>query len=130
MTWMDSVAVAVSGFFLDFFRLSFYVSALIVDNARKLKKQHHPQRQKRRRTNEWPQWRRRKGAQKCGGGVPVAGVERITRRTAAKRTVDHVWRRLPVNARDELAIGAGGATKALQEKVGIRMGKGENNSIC
>jgi len=57
-------------------------------------------------------------------------VERITRRTAAKRTVDHVWRRLPVNARDELAIGAGGATKALQEKVGIRMGKGENNSIC
>lgn len=53
-----------------------------------------------------------------GGVVPVAGVERITRRTAAKRTVDHVWRRLPVNARDELAVGAGGATKALQEKRG------------
>jgi len=116
MTWMDSVAV--SGFFLDFFRLSFYVSALIVDNARKQKKRH--QRQKRRRTNEWPQWRR------GGGGspgpvlrgwrvLPVAGVERLTRCTAAKRTVDHVWRRLPVNARDELAIGAGGATGALKK---------------
>lgn len=55
------------------------------------------------------------GAGVCAGAVARAGEEQLTGCTAAKQTVDHVWRRLPVNARDNLAIGAGGDVDAQEE---------------
>lgn len=118
-----------TGFF-SFFRLLFYVSALIVDNGTGFQPQ--AVEPTIRRTNEWPQRRRRRGrygvgggadlgtdtgagAGVCAGAVARAGEEQLTGCTAAKQTVDHVWRRLPVNARDNLAIGAGGDVDAPEE---------------